>query len=67
MITYTACNACKHSYKQGMIPCLYECLHALQAVYVIMYVYVLTTTTTTTTTILRPFVRDYPSESVPEG
>jgi len=24
-------------------------------------------TTTTTTTILRPFVRDYPGESVPEG
>jgi len=24
-------------------------------------------TTTTTTTFLRPFVRDYPSESVPEG
>jgi len=25
-----------------------------------------TTTTTTTTTILRPFVRDYPGEPVPE-
>ena len=24
-------------------------------------------TTTTTTTVLRPFVRDYPGESVPEG
>ena len=26
-----------------------------------------TTTTTTTTTVLRPFVRDYPGESVPEA
>jgi len=25
------------------------------------------TTTTTTTTVLRPFVRDYPGESLPEG
>jgi len=25
------------------------------------------TTTTTTTTVLRPFVRDYPGESAPEG
>ena len=25
-----------------------------------------TTTTTTTTTVLRPFVRDYPGEPVPE-
>ena len=30
------------------------------------YFCVLNTTTTTTTTILRPFVRDYPSEPVPE-
>jgi len=28
--------------------------------------YILETTTTTTTTVLRPFVRDYPSEPVPE-
>jgi len=31
-----------------------------------MYYFCVLNTTTTTTTILRPFVRDYPSEPVPE-
>ena len=39
-------------------------LHLIASVY---YQVVTNTTTTTTTTVLRPFVRDYPGESVPEG